>query len=1179
MTAPTPPDYSAWKYRAIIRITNPTTTAAYQHKLTLAWRPGMRRDFRDIRFTQQNGINCPYWIESSNAGSAATVWIKVPSTNQGLLHLYYGNGAAVSASSSTGMFEFFDNFPGSSIDTSKWNTHGTVTVSGGEVTLSSSPATQSYIQWKTVSFTDPVTLEANIKFQSSSTATDHNIGFANSGRDDLLCFAGRASGAGTRGRAHTSSSIYSTDIETSQPVSYERWMVKWIDDSNGAFYVGGVHQQTISNSQVPDSAMGAFVENWKTSTAGCNIYCNLVIVRKYAATEPVLAVSITGINPVSLPTRSHRIGGIALSSGTEYSWDPVNVDHGMVASVGAQEIEMTTNVNHGMIAGVGGQEVECGAVNIYHPMYPTASWAQIIDPVVDSGYLISVTVSQSMDDAMAEATFEYDGDEIGNYFSGDYRTKVHVNIPDYNGVSRCVFVGQVPSSHAVYDLAKKKTTLKAVDYGLFLSQKMATKDLSLLPPANQTSEGANVAKELHYDGRVKYFQIGMSVRGAVSNATGTIISVVSTTAQMLTLYPATGKFIDDEELLVGGVMYAYADGRSIDIPYTPYYSTTAPEDWVRSILAGTGIEPYCLESSGGYWNTSACPAIPFMFGSLEKKRDALKRLAAYMEYMWHVKPRNPGSGVYIDAGYFIKKTSIDTLLDLPATASLGPDDFAVPITLDQDGELQVDVVRVRCQDVCGNWLPDEIRSNSYYDAGEGPYLEFVDEPKDICTQTDLAAYATDMFALYSSRTISWSGTLLARSDLQLYQLITVSGMGIDVPDGTYRITKIAHEYGCAKNLTHISFMLSSAFSILRKYGMTYKDSISKVEQIIAGLESQKPQIELAAVTATDGWTITYTTEAGNQGMGRDSTSTPDVAGAIPIGAKVQIQHTRGGVVCIPIVAASGSSTDLLVVDVPVIVSVYEDPADTNYFHIRWTPGANNENVSVNIQTTTYPSSPGTVLPYGNAASCGTVLFPVSVGQCKCRFSGPNTTYYIKLWGERNGVYSATGATATITSGASVTPTDVPEEPEPLAVIDILLSGSVMASSGTPHTPATVYATLYNGTLTFQYNGSDNIYISGPKEVDTAIETWQVVNAPPGRPRGITNYRHMFIDNIIRITGPNGSIDSESSVDDPADGLVGHWIPPILISSILLPGTNTLKIELFDAGGLVGCSALYIRSYT
>ena len=806
-----------------------------------------------------------------------------------------------------------------------------------------------------------------------------------------------------------------------------------------------------------------------------------------------------------------------------------------------------------------GLDIIFDPVNIYHPMYPTASWAQIIDPVVDSGYLIGVTVSQSMDDAMAEAVFEYDGNEIGNYFSGDYGTKVHVNIPDYLGNSNCVFVGIVPSSHAVYDVAKDKMTMRAVDYGLFLSkQTLDIKDLSLLPPGDQTAEGSNVAKVLSCDYVVHLFQIGQNVTGMFGTASGTVIEVVQiTNGVRLTLYPATGVFQDNEEIRVGGVTYAQADGRSVDTSYTPYYATTSPEDWVRSILGGanstrvTGIEPYCLESSSGYWDTDACPAIPFMFGSLEKKRDALKRLAAYMDYLWHVKPRSPSTGNYVQSGYFIKQTSIDSLLNLPAMATItGPDAFAGPITLDQDGELQVDVVKVRCQDLKGNWL-EEIRANSYYDAGEGPYREFADEPKDICTQADLAAYATDMYNLYSARTLSWSGTLLERSDLQLYQLLNISGMGIEVPAGTYRITKNAHEFGCAKNLTHITFMLSSAFSILRKYGMTYKDSISKVEQIVEGLENRKTQPELATVTATDGWTVTYTTEAGNKGQGRDSTSTPATAGAIPVGAKVSVQNTRGGVVCIPIVAASGASTDLLVVDVPVIISALVDDADHNYWFLWWTPGANNQHVSVNVQTGSYPSAAGTVAGAGSV----TKLYPISTQKVRIRFSGPSTTYYIKLWGERNGVYSATGAQATIVSDADVTPSDV-WEPEPIVVIDIQLVAGYHVDDEEAPLPQTVE--VYSGEFT--YNGTDNIYIGGP----STQESFDILF------NGTWGMGRLAADDYLIVTANGGTLTSMAG---------GRWQDPMLISSILVPGSNTITISIVNTQHhYIGCSTLRLRTY-
>jgi hypothetical protein len=712
-------------------------------------------------------------------------------------------------------------------------------------------------------------------------------------------------------------------------------------------------------------------------------------------------------------------------------------------------------------------------------------------------------------------------------------------------------------------------TMRAVDYGIFLTkQTMEIKDLSLLPPDDQTTEGANIAKELHYDGRLKYFQIGMTIKGDTSGATGTIFSMVTTTdIQKLVLYPATGKFVDDEAITVGGVTYAYADGRSVDIPYTPYYQEIYPEDWVRSILGGdnwmrvTGIEPTYLEDSGGYWNTDACPAVPFMFGSLEKKRDALARLAKYMSYKWHVKPRSLGSDVYRNGGYFIKESSIDTLLDLPAAVSITSPDDLTNITLDQDGEMQVDVVRVRCQKLDGDWIPDQIRSNSYYDGGEGPYREFSDEPKDICTLIDLAAYATDMYDLYSARTCTWTATMLARSDLQLYQILNISNCNdYGIPNGQYRIIKISYEYGCAKNLTHITFMLASSFSILTKYGMTYKDSISKVEQIVDGLEKKKFQLELGYVKATDGWMITYETEAGNKGKGRDGTSTTTVAGSIPVGAKIQIQESRGGVICIPVIAASGSTTELLVVDVPTIISATEDEEDCNYWNLVWTPGENNTVVSINYQTTGYPSAPGVVLPYGNPASCHTEKRQPDIRRLRVRFSGPSTTYYIKLWGERNGVYSTTGATATITSSSEVTVSDI-EEPEPLGVIDQFWLGQLRSTSDI--VPETYE--IFNGLLPITYDGTSNIYIGGSDEApEDPAPSWPEWPGP----------KRFLLNDYMVLTTVKGSITIRNYIVSTP-----WWSMPVNIKSILHPGLNTIKVEMVDTiWGEVAHSAIYLRSY-
>lgn len=1030
--------YYSWKFRAYIRITNPAGVANYQHKITVPWMQGMRNDFRDLRFATIDGLRCRYWIESSTSKSTATVWVKVPTAGQAGIFLHYGNNSCVSESSGADTFDFFEDF-GAALDfTTKWSgDSANLSVSGGIGTLTS-PDTGTKKIYSQATFGTNTALRTRAAMATASNEQSMEIGFESSDRANKAEVYKYISGsyANFKGETKTGGSTTTADSGLARDASYHIFEVR---RNASTSVIAAIDTYTATPAtNIPTGSLPVMLFCYYTSAT---ITADWILVRKFQATEPTTAIIWHGPMVNSKSIRM-TYAGTLLYTGTEYAFDPVNVNHGMSPGVGATEIAMTNNIAHGMAGGVGIVEYDLGAININHPMYPTATWAQIIDPVVDSGYLIGVTVSQSMDDAMAEAVFEYDTDAIGNYFSGDYMTQVHVNIPDYLGVSNCVFVGLVPSSRGVYDVAKDKMTMRAVDYGIFLAkQTMAIKDLSLLPPDDQTAEGANIAKVLSYRNRVKPFQIGMTIRGKTSDATGTIDSIAGTSSQILTLYPASGVFVDGENLLVGGVVHAIADGRSLDVPYTAYYHTISPEDWVQSILGGDnwmrtcGIEPYVLESSSGYWDTDDCPAVPFMFGSLEKKRDGLLRVAKYMVYMWHIKPRSIGTGSYRSSGYFIKETSIDTLLDLPAAASITSLDDITNITIDQDGEMQVDVVKVRCQDLEGNWK-DAIKSNSYYDAGEGPYREFSDEPKDIATQTDLNEYALDMYNLYSGRSVSWSGTLLARSDLQLYQLLNISGcIAGGIPNGTYRIIKKVNEFGCAKNLTHVTFMLSTLFSILRKYGMTYKDSISKVEQIVNSMKNQDFQIELGYVKATDGWSVTYETEAGNKGKGRDGTSTPDVAGSIPIGAKIQIQNSRGGVICIPVVAASGATTDLLTVDVPTIVSAVVDPNNHNYWFLQWTPGVNNQNVSINAQITSYPSSHGVVTGPGST----TKLVSVITRALRIRFSGPLTTYYIKIWGEKNGVYSATGATATITSGSDVTigSDEEPEAFKQVASLDVI----------------------------------------------------------------------------------------------------------------------------------------------
>ncbi len=135
---------SGWQYCRRITLSAATPLADFQVRLTLTTASlgnpytNIKSDGSDLRFYDANNNPCNYWLESfSNIGSSI-IWVKVPASGSTAVFMYYGNAAATAISDGSGVFEFFDDFTGSSL-AGNWQqsaTNGTVTVSTGNVTLS-----------------------------------------------------------------------------------------------------------------------------------------------------------------------------------------------------------------------------------------------------------------------------------------------------------------------------------------------------------------------------------------------------------------------------------------------------------------------------------------------------------------------------------------------------------------------------------------------------------------------------------------------------------------------------------------------------------------------------------------------------------------------------------------------------------------------------------------------------------------------------------------------------------------------------------------------------------------------------------------------------------------------------------------------------------------------------------
>ncbi len=130
---------NSWAYRKS-HVVNAATGAGtnYQVQVTVHYGNGAdaagnvycnslcKTDFTDIRFTAADGTTLlSHWIQSFTASNNAVFWVKMPadlSTTNQTIYVYYGNAAAITVSSGTSTFIYYDD--GST--TTGWTTSGTV---------------------------------------------------------------------------------------------------------------------------------------------------------------------------------------------------------------------------------------------------------------------------------------------------------------------------------------------------------------------------------------------------------------------------------------------------------------------------------------------------------------------------------------------------------------------------------------------------------------------------------------------------------------------------------------------------------------------------------------------------------------------------------------------------------------------------------------------------------------------------------------------------------------------------------------------------------------------------------------------------------------------------------------------------------------------------------------------
>jgi len=288
---------SSFQRRKQINITNSGTSnlTDYQVFLNITYDSDMQSDFKDIRFTYYNQTTSteteiPFWIENQSNSNWAYVWVKVPfirtsSYGNETIYIYYKNTTTVSsASNGQNTFNFFDDFEGTTLNTTKWTATGTgsYTISNSQITL----VNKKYIT-STNTFTNNYALRVKVKVGTDTSgfmwATFTSV--AGEGGNIYLTAAIIRDSAASTYKALSGDGVgydvlyYTTSIDTLYHTAEARR-----GTTNDKFKLEGESSELTGNH--PTSAARYIELHAETA----DLVSDWVLVRKYASPEPTYSI-------------------------------------------------------------------------------------------------------------------------------------------------------------------------------------------------------------------------------------------------------------------------------------------------------------------------------------------------------------------------------------------------------------------------------------------------------------------------------------------------------------------------------------------------------------------------------------------------------------------------------------------------------------------------------------------------------------------------------------------------------------------------------------------------------------------------------------------------------------------------------------------------------------------------
>lgn len=487
--APISSTYSAWSTYSTITIANPPAVSDYQVQIPVTFAAGMNADFSDLRFTDIADAALPYWVESSIASTSAIIWVKVAASAASIL-MYYGNAAATSESAGAAVFDFFDDFSGTSVDTAKWNVLAGASVSGGQLSLSASEG-YSAIASKTL-FSAPYRAISRVKCTSRAT-TYIEFGFG-------VHQSNNTSYAGDGGGSSNGYRVNESDTAT-HGANIQKFNGSWTTLNQNSFNLA---QNTYFRTVLSCLASGnALKLEFQPSGGGANIVsavstdttytsgylslinygnnggttvsiCDFIAVGKYSATPPTCSVGTAtqnGEQPAAYTTATAAYNS--------------TIEFGRLASPSIGPASFGCAVPFSIVrsptVGSGSAYSETVEFSIVRAPDPPRT-TQLIE---FTGVLAGIsTVKGSTTDSFWTLNQEIDE---AHPLPFEARLGTKIIRQDKAGIEHCVFYGFLPEKSTQLAYCADSTNVVGYDYGEYLSEQMVPAELLVLPATQEPS--------------------------------------------------------------------------------------------------------------------------------------------------------------------------------------------------------------------------------------------------------------------------------------------------------------------------------------------------------------------------------------------------------------------------------------------------------------------------------------------------------------------------------------------------------------------------------------------------------------------------------------------------------------------------------------------------------------------